>query len=157
MWNRHPHVQRAAVTLRMLRSRVQMLQSADRMVRRILRQVGPDTYVILTSDNGFHLGQHGLRAGKGTPYTSDIQVPLLVVGPGVRPGRRRELVSNLDLAPTLERLAGLEPAPYRSGRSLLPSLARPWLHEQDYVFVEHTWGRKRPDDPDANPRIAPSA
>ena len=76
-------------------------------------------------------------------------MPLLVVGPGVRPGRRRELVSNLDLAPTLERLAGLEPAPYRSGRSLLPSLARPWLHEQDYVFVEHTWGRKRPDDPDA--------
>ncbi len=149
LWNRHPHIHGAAPTLRMLRSRVQMLQSADRMVRRLLRQVGPDTYVILTSDNGFHLGQHGLRAGKGTPYTSDIRVPLLVVGPGVRPGRRRELVSNLDLAPTLERLAGLEPAPYRSGRSLLPSLARPWLHEQDYVFVEHTWGRKRPDDPDA--------
>ena len=149
LWNRHPHIHGAAPTLRMLRSRVQMLQSADRMVRRLLRQVGPDTYVILTSDNGFHLGQHGLRAGKGTPYTSDIRVPLLVVGPGVRPGTRRELVSNLDLAPTLERLAGLEPAPYRSGRSLLPSLARPWLHERDYVFVEHTWGRKRPDDPDA--------
>ena len=51
------------------------------------RRVGPDTYVVLTSDNGFHLGQHGLGRGKGTPYDSDVHVPLLVIGPGVVPAR----------------------------------------------------------------------
>ena len=69
-----------------LRNRARMVQSIDRTVRRILREVGPDTYVVLTSDNGFHLGQHGLGKGKGTPYDSDVHVPLLVTGPGVVPG-----------------------------------------------------------------------
>ena len=50
----------------------------------------------------------GSPLGKGTPYTTDTRVPLLVVGPGVAPGPRREMVSNLDLAPTLEALAGLQ-------------------------------------------------
>ena len=68
-----------------------MAQSADRMLGRILDAVGDNTYVVLTSDNGFHLGQHGLDAGKGTPYDSDVRVPLLVVGPGrrARGARRR--------------------------------------------------------------------
>jgi N-acetylglucosamine-6-sulfatase len=151
-WNRRESRLAAEKAVALLRGRAQMLQSADRMLRRLLNQVGQDTYVILTSDNGFHLGQHGLGAGKGTAYTTDIRVPMLVVGPGVRPGLRRELVSNIDLAPTLERIAGLEPALYRAGRSLLPSLARPRLRERDYVFVEHTWGRKRPGDPDTDTR-----
>ena len=50
------------------------------------RSVGPNTYVVLTSDNGFHLGQNGLGRGKGTPYDTDVRVPLLVTGPGVVPG-----------------------------------------------------------------------
>ena len=62
--------------------------------------------MVLTSDNGFHLGQHGLGRGKGTPYDSDVHVPLLVTGPGVVPGSRTEVVSNIDLASTFEDLAG---------------------------------------------------
>ena len=131
-----------------VRDRARMLQSVDRMLGRVLDAVGPDTYVIFTSDNGYHVGQLGMGVGKGTAYTSDIRVPLLVVGPGVRPGARREIVNNLDLAPTLEGIAGLEPAPYRSGRSLLPSLAEPRLRQRNYVFVEHTWGKKLTGDPD---------
>ena len=63
-----------------------------------------------------HLGQRlpprpaGARARHRAAYTTDTQVPLLVVGPGVVPGPRREMVSNLDLAPTLEALAGLASA-----------------------------------------------
>jgi N-acetylglucosamine-6-sulfatase len=57
----------AAVAVRDLRDRARMARSADRLITRILRAVGPDTYVVLTSDNGFHLGQNGLGRGKGTP------------------------------------------------------------------------------------------
>lgn len=148
VWNPNPSAVPAGMALAMLRSRARMAQSADRMVTRILDAVGPDTYVILTSDNGFHLGQQGLTLGKGTAYTTDTRVPMLVVGPGVAPGRRREIVSNLDLAPTLERLAGLRPAGYRSGHSLLPSLADPRARDRDYVFFEHTWSGYRAGDPD---------
>ncbi|CAN5663683.1 hypothetical protein BH10ACT10_BH10ACT10_08240 [soil metagenome] len=63
---------------------------------------GPNTYVVLTSDNGFHLGQHRLHYGKSTPYSSDAKVPMVVVGPGVTPGSRSQVISNVDLAPTSE-------------------------------------------------------
>ena len=133
-----------------LRSRAQMVQSVDRMLGRILDAVGPDTYVVLTSDNGFHLGQHGLGAGKGTAFDSDVRVPLVVTGPAVRPGERHGLVSNLDLAPTLEQLAGLRPAAYRSGESLLPDLVSPSGDGRRFTFLEHTWAPSLGLDPDAS-------
>ena len=100
-----------------LRNRVRMVQSVDRMIGRIRRTVGPDTYIVVTSDNGYHLGQHQLNGGKGTPYDSDTRVPFIVVGPDVVPGPRSQVISNVDLAPTFERLAGLTPLSKRAGRS----------------------------------------
>jgi arylsulfatase A-like enzyme len=126
----------AALT-RDLRNRVKMAQSLDRLLGRILEAVDRNTYVVLTSDNGFHLGQHRLGRGKGTPFTSDVRVPLQIVGPGVTPGSRREVVSNIDLAPTFEELAGLERAPYRSGDSLVPTFGSPDLVRRDATFIEH--------------------
>ena len=139
----------ASAAVRDLRDRARMSQSADRLVTRILRSVGPDTYVVLTSDNGFHLGQNGLGRGKGTAYDTDVRVPLLVTGPGVVPGPRKEVTMNIDLAPTFEALAGLAPAPYRSGLSLVPTLTQPALVQQSYAFLEHTQQTLTGGDPDA--------
>ncbi|WP_295662112.1 sulfatase-like hydrolase/transferase, partial [uncultured Nocardioides sp.] len=97
----------ASAYVESLRTRAQMAQSVDRTLRKIIRAVGDDTVVVLTSDNGFHLGQHGLGRGKGTAYDTDVRVPLLIAGPGIAPGRRQEMVNNIDLAPTFEDLAGI--------------------------------------------------
>jgi arylsulfatase A-like enzyme len=132
-----------------LRQRAQMVQSIDRMVARIRAEVGPDTYVVLTSDNGFHLGRYGLGQGKGSPFDADVRVPMIVTGPGVVPGERSEVVSNLDLAPTLERLAGLTSPDYRAGTSLLPTLGDPDLSRRRFTFFEHTWAKSLGPDPDA--------
>ncbi len=132
-----------------MRARAQMAQSIDRMLARIRAEVGPDTYVVLTSDNGFHLGLHGLGQGKGTPFDADVRVPLIITGPGVEPGPRSEVVSNLDLAPTLERLAGLAPPRYRAGTSLVPTFADPDLSRRRFTFFEHTWAPSLGPDPDA--------
>lgn len=139
----------AAVAVRDLRDRARMAQSADRLVTKILRSVGPDTYVVLTSDNGFHLGQLGMGRGKGSPYDTDVRVPLLITGPGVVPGPRQEVTSNIDLAPTFEELAGLVPAPFRSGTSLAPTFAQPALVRRSYAFLEHTQQTLTGGDPDA--------
>jgi arylsulfatase A-like enzyme len=134
-----------------LRNRARMAQSIDRMLARILDTVDRNTYVVLTSDNGFHLGQHRLGRGKGTPFDSDTRVPLIVVGPGVTPGTRSEVVSNIDLAPTFEELAGLTPKPYRSGESLVPTFQDPGLDRRAVAFLEHEAVRDNGhlDDPDA--------
>ncbi len=139
----------AGIAVRDLRDRARMAQSADRLIKKILAAVGPDTYVVLTSDNGFHLGQNGMGRGKGSPYDSDVRVPLMITGPGVVPGKRREVTNNIDLAPTFEELAGLVPAPYRSGTSLAPTLTQPRLVRASYAFLEHTQQTLTGGDPDA--------
>src|SRR6185369_13501715 len=73
------------------RRRIRSLQAVDRGVARLVRTLRAshaldDTYVVFASDNGFHLGQHRMPAGKETAYEPDIHVPLVVRGPRVRAG-----------------------------------------------------------------------
>jgi N-acetylglucosamine-6-sulfatase len=138
----------ASEAVRDLRDRARMAQAVDRWLGRLIDTAGPDAYVFLTSDNGFHLGQHGLERGKGTPYDSDVHVPLLVTGPGVAPGPRDDLVTNVDLAPTIESLAGLATPDYRFGTSFDDSLGEPTDADRTHVFFEHTWARSLGTDPD---------
>jgi N-acetylglucosamine-6-sulfatase len=77
-----------------------------------------NTYIVFTSDNGFHMGQHRLGAGKMTTYEEDIRVPLMIQGPGVPAGvSRNNMVLNNDFAPTFADLAELPPPASTDGRS----------------------------------------
>jgi arylsulfatase A-like enzyme len=149
-WNVNPVTLHDKGALALYRDRARMVQSIDRMLARLRAEAGPDTYFFLTSDNGFHLGQLQLNGGKGTPYDFDTQVPLVVTGPGVRPGPRRQFVSSLDLAPTFETLAGLQPKAYRSGTSFASSLADPRARGGRFVFMEHTYARLQPGEVDSD-------
>jgi arylsulfatase A-like enzyme len=110
------------------RLRIESLQAVDEMVGKIVDTLSAagklnDTYIIFTSDNGYHLGQHRLPAGKNTPYEEDILVPFLVSGPEVRPGTHvKELTGNIDIAPTIAELAGASAPSFVDGRSLVPFL-----------------------------------
>ncbi len=110
------------------RKRLQSLQAVDEMVKDLvdaLRESGEleNTYIFFTSDNGYHLGEHRMGAGKWTAYEEDIKVPLIVRGPGVPEGKTLEhLVLNNDLAPTFTELAGGASPPFVDGRSLMSLL-----------------------------------
>lgn len=110
------------------RRRAQSLQAVDRDVAAVIEhldKVGAldDTYVIFTSDNGFHLGQHRMRAGKQTAYETDIHLPLLVRGPEITAGGHvGEITGNIDLAPTIAALGGATLTEAPDGRSLVPFL-----------------------------------
>jgi len=109
------------------RHRVRSMQAVDEMIQQLvntLRKTGQlkNTYIIFTSDNGYHLGQHRLRAGKSTPYEEDIHVPFVIRGPGIKAGSSVSgyLTGNVDFAPTIAELAGVVPPAYVDGRSMVP-------------------------------------
>jgi N-acetylglucosamine-6-sulfatase len=124
------------------RRRIASLQAVDDMVESIvgtLRDTGllDDTYVIYSSDNGFHMGQHRLIAGKDTPYDEDIRVPMVMRGPGVPAGLRLEaVVGNIDLAPTIAEIAGVQTPDFVDGRSFLPLLETPDQPWREAYLIE---------------------
>jgi arylsulfatase A-like enzyme len=137
------------------RRRVQSVQAVDRMIGRVeaeLRRRGlaRNTYIVFSSDNGLHMGEHRLLPGKLTAFDTDIRVPLIVIGPGVPHGRQVDkLAQNTDLAPTFLELAGRPVPPAIDGRSLVPLLrgrtVRGWRHA---VLIEHRGPEVTPGDPD---------
>ena len=101
-----------------------------------------NTYFIFTSDNGYMQGEHRVRSGKMLPYEPSARVPLVMRGPGI-PARRvsRELVANIDLAPTVLQLAGATAGKTVDGRSLLPFARNPALRTNRAILHE-TGGRR---------------
>jgi N-acetylglucosamine-6-sulfatase len=120
-------------------SYLEILLSVDEAVAAVrarLEELGldDDTIIVFTSDNGFLFGEHW-HLGKGVPYEESIRVPLVAWNPRLRHREIDELVLNIDVAPTLARLAGTRID--ADGRSVLPLIfgfARRWRH-----FFEIEW------------------
>lgn len=95
------------------RQRLRALQGVDELVEKLVSRLEEsgeidNTYIIYTSDNGFHIGQHRMPPGKTTGFEEDIRVPFFIRGPGIPEGKTEDSVStHIDLVPTFFELAGL--------------------------------------------------
>lgn len=95
------------------------------------------TIVVLWSDHGFHLGEHGLWA-KTSNFEWDARVPLIFSVPGLKGGRRvAGVVELLDLYPTLVDLCGGEVPERLEGVSLRPMLEGTRDEVKDAAFTWH--------------------
>jgi arylsulfatase A-like enzyme len=89
----------------------------------LVRARRPGVAVVITADHGEEFGEHGGRYHGTTCYEEQVHVPLVVVGPGVVPGRVPDVVQTIDLLPTALSALGI-PRPARvRGRDLGPLLA----------------------------------
>jgi len=84
-----------------------------------------NTVIIYTSDNGFICGSHGYGS-KVLPMEESSRVPLIIFDPRVESSGKKlrcdRLTGNIDFAPTILELAGLEATENMDGKSLLPLL-----------------------------------
>jgi len=139
------------------RKRAQAVQAVDAMIGQLedtLKAAGvaDNTYLVFSSDNGYHMGEHRLTPGKMTAFDTDIRVPLVVSGPGVPAGRTsKALAQNIDLAPTFQALGRAATPADVDGRSLVPLLrGQPAADWRTASLVEHHGpdvNRKDPDFP----------
>src|SRR5579875_79498 len=112
---------------------------------RVLEEVGKldDTVVVHTSDHGFFLGEWRLM-DKRLMHEPSIRIPLNIRYPKlIRQGAvNTAMVLNLDIAPTILQLAGVQVPEYMQGRSLLPFLegrdpSPAWRKDWLYEFYEY--------------------
>ena len=126
-----------------IRRRAEMIRGVDHSLGRIIAtldslQILDKTLIVLSSDNGFFFGEHGLTTERRLPYEESIRNPLLIrYPPRIRAASRPDgLALTVDLAPTLLEFAGVPVGSHIQGRSLVPLLngtSRTWRQS---VLVE---------------------
>ncbi len=111
-----------------------LLRTMDRL------RLWENTVIVVFSDHGFHLGDHGGLWAKLTLFEQSARVPLVIAAPNLSgdkaSGRTVEL---LDIYPTLAELCGLPRPEALEGRSLVPLLKQPraaW-EKPAYTMVHH--------------------
>jgi arylsulfatase A-like enzyme len=128
-----------------VKSYYRLITGVDTVIGKIrdqLTQLGlsDNTVIILTGDNGFYLGEYGL-AGKWFPHEVSIRVPLVVFDPRAAQKRQgvtvEQMALNVDIAPTILELAGLEVPQQMQGQSLVPLLKGKRPRWRTEFFYEH--------------------
>jgi arylsulfatase A-like enzyme len=108
-------------------------------VERLLSETGHgDTILIITSDHGEALGEHGYRGHTLSAFDESVHIPMIVQMPGLDPPapRIKGLTQTVDLLPTLMDLLGVSyPRDHAQGRSLLPLMSGEKSEVNDYVFA----------------------
>ena len=124
---------------------MEALLALDRSVRSVVQALKARhelrrTVILYSSDNGFLWGEHRL-GGKVWPFQESTHVPLIVRTPWTTtPQRNNQPVLNIDFAPTISELAGIDPGLPEDGRSFVPFLrgeTAPWRH----AFLEEYLGK----------------
>lgn len=98
-----------------------------------------DAMVLLTSDNGYHFGNHATQAWdppKQLPYWRDMFVPTYLRAPGARRGvTEGRIVNQVDVVPTVMDFFGKPSPSWAEGRSLFDlERGRPWRTSTPYRF-----------------------
>lgn len=130
-------------------SRVRAIKSIDDMLGTLIETLTTNeqldnTYIVLTSDNGYQLGQHRMRA-KLDPYDSTTRVPLFVMGPNVDAALASHLIAHIDLCPTILELANAPIPEFVDAKSFLSVINDPAAHNeadwQSAIMIEN-WNNK---------------
>lgn len=116
---------------------------ADAQIGRVLNKLDQlglreQTIVVLWSDHGFHLGDHGLWA-KHTNYEKATRSTMIVSAPGMRAiGRKCDALTELvDIYPSLCELAGIAKTSGLEGTSFAPLLNNPQRSWKKGTFSQY--------------------
>jgi len=112
----------------------------DAQIGSLLAAIDRDrTVVVVTSDHGEALGEHGEPDHGFFLYDATLHVPLIVAGPGIKPSVVKEQVRSIDIAPTIARLAGAAPDVHPAAGENLTVLLDGGSRPEIPVSVAESW------------------
>jgi arylsulfatase A-like enzyme/Flp pilus assembly protein TadD len=104
----------------------------------------PPALLVVTSDHGEALGDHGEQTHGLFAYEATLKVPLVIWGPGVAAGVDDRAARHIDIAPTILAHAGVTPARRLPGHSLLtPPVAADSYFEAMSTALNRGWAPLR--------------
>ena len=108
------------------------------------RGIADNTVLIFMGDNGMFLGEHGM-AGKWYAYNESVRVPLWIYDPRHKTMSRRsdDIALNIDIAPTIFEMAGVEIPASVQGKSLFPIVTGEAFEERTAFYYEHRLPNKQ--------------
>lgn len=122
-------------------------ENIDIQIGRVLKKLEAmgeldNTYIFYTADHGMAIGRHGLQ-GKQNLYEHTWRVPLIVKGPGIKPGTRVQGNTYLlDTLATLCDLTGVAAPESNEGISFKPILEGKQNTSRDVLFGVYNGGTK---------------
>lgn len=135
------------------RNYCEALMAVDESIGAVLRYLDENglaesTLVIYMGDNGFSFGEHGL-IDKRHFYEESAKVPFLIRCTELFKGNNTNpaLIQNIDVAPTILNVAGVEKPEHMHGFSILPLLAGETQALRDRIFYEYYWEYDFPQTP----------
>ena len=93
-----------------------------------------NTLIILTGDHGEALGEHGESTHGYFAYNSTLWIPLIIVGPEIKPSRINEYVSHIDIFPTICDFINEKKPSFLQGTSFLPLIKGKKIKERLIYF-----------------------
>lgn len=107
------------------------------------------TFVIFSADHGESLGEHGEETHGFFAYNSTVWIPLVICGPGIGRARNGQVVSHIDIFPTVCDLLGIKKPSFLQGHSLVPAIKgkkmaeSPVYFESMYPYYSRGWAPLR--------------
>jgi len=113
-----------------IQDRAEMLLAIDEGLGQLMKSLEKldllnNTILVITGDNGYWYGEHGLNEERRLAYEEGIRIPLIIrYPPLIKKGTEiNELVQNIDLAPSLLTACGIVPPAHIDGHSVVPLFA----------------------------------
>ncbi len=135
------------------RQYLETLMAVDESIGKVmdyLKSTGQmeNTVVIYMGDNGFSFGEHGL-IDKRHAYEESMRVPLLMYAPSLSKSSHviNEVIQNIDIAPTILSIAGINKPAYMQGNSFLPIIRGQNIPWKEKAFYEYYWEYDFPQTP----------
>jgi arylsulfatase A-like enzyme len=140
-WTLNQVIREATSTEELIAQHCASLRTVDEQIGRLYRFIRDsrllnDTVFVVTGDHGENLFERGYFIEHSGIYENVVHVPLIMHLPGIKPSHIGQVVSHVDIVPTLTDYLGLQPGPYVDGLSLLPLATQQGSIDREYVYFQ---------------------